>query len=154
MSLELRQLSPLQLAPTPTATPTPTVTASVVIEAGSCTLTNRSVAGGFVRNDFDVVFSGSGTGPVGALLDVGFSTSGVGPTSSGVFTSTWTEVPFLSAARRQSGDPESVTWSYSVTVQTTHPVGTQQSGTVFFTADVSGAGYYILVSQDVVCPFQ
>ena len=144
--------------PTATASPTPSPTpqpGTVSIGAATCTFVSRNDFGNIgVDEEFDVIVSGTVTGPAGAT----FALSGVHTDAAQIgftdFSSSWTMLGTLSSARREAGDPETGTWNSSFRVHTFNDPGQQQSGTILFTASVTTSFDLTETAQLVTCPWQ
>ena len=119
--------SPLA-TPTPTVKPTTRPTAiptvkptqsSVSIGGASCTFVSRyDITESLTTESFDVVISGTATGPVGDVLVMGLSGK-LFPLRIEL-TSAWT--PFgPGAAKREPGDPETTAWTARVSVESQTP---------------------------------
>ena len=152
-------LPTMTATPRPTATPTPAPTATVQpglvsIGAVGCAFISRVEYPNAVTEEFEVTISGSVTGPVGATFRLSWDLTDAAPFGFGEFTSSWTRIPYLSSARRESGDPETGTWSERFLVHITTDPGQQKNGTVGVTASVTTSATISETLQLVACQWQ
>lgn len=137
--------------PTPTATEIPS---AVSIQAGSCDFVQRFEFPNAVTEEFNVTISGAMTGHHLAVFKLSWSITHAAPFGFGEFTSTWTRLGLLSSSFRDTGDPETGTWSEQFLVRVTNDIGSSASGVVAFTAQVIGLPDGSTESVELVCSWQ
>lgn len=145
---------------TPTITPipaTPTATAipsSVSIQASSCDFVQRIEFPNAVTEEFDVTISGTMTGRHLAVFSLSWVINDAAPFGFGEFTSTWTRLGLLSSSFRDTGDPETGTWSERFLVRVTNEIGGSKSGTVDFAARITSVQDSSDASVRLTCRWQ
>ncbi|MCH8940452.1 MAG: hypothetical protein IIC27_04955 [Chloroflexi bacterium] len=104
--------------------------------------------------EFNVTISGAMTGHHLAVFKLSWSFTHAAPFGFGEFTSTWTRLGLLSSSFRDTGDPETGTWSEQFLVRVTNDIGSSASGGVAFTAQVIGLPDSRTESVELVCNWQ
>ncbi len=139
------------IPPTPTATAIPS---SVSIQASSCDFVQRIEFFNAVTEEFNVTISGTMTGHHLAIFKLSWGFTHASPFGFGEFTSTWTRLGLLSSSFRDTGDPETGTWSETFLVRVTNDIGSSASGVVAFAAEVMTFRDVSAESVDLICSWQ